>query len=566
MSPSLDWEGEMKHNTFSLAHLIISGQMQFRRLRQNGIHHLQDPEQIIFMRNQGKVVQAVLEGKVDVGYVRTDQLERTMDPNTGKLVDLSLVKIIDALPDLSIDDVPFPFQSSTRLYPEWNIAALSHVRDEVARKVQSSLLEMSEHAALAQPLLDCVESLSCEADTCFNQCFSYLDPALFQSCTTRPHIAVLAQKALADGRYAGWRTTLSYSELRTMQEDTGFISRREGALKCLRSTELADAVVCPENYWKRSSKGIEEGCASRGLPCYGFECLCKPCVPSFDVDFYPVAIENGTYGREESCLKLEQCATVEQRKKLVFQAVDNNQSNVTFTASIYVGSNSETYLFNPETRDGQIVNTLEIDTSSFLVGPYVVEVFAEDSPIPQSPFRFEVLARDCVFLTGDRLAAPDPFGNCICRQGAVQVNAICVPLAHILIGIFVPLSLISATVACLIYRYKRRQDDSLWCIEQSDIVFQDPPETLGCGQFGYVLSGDYRGTKVAVKVATETDYKETRRAVTSAILGKHCEEDTPRYLSSSNWILQSISPDSSLVSLMRAKVLKDEIRKLSKLR
>lgn len=33
-----------------------SGQMQFRALRQAGLHHLQDPKQLIFMRSQGIVV------------------------------------------------------------------------------------------------------------------------------------------------------------------------------------------------------------------------------------------------------------------------------------------------------------------------------------------------------------------------------------------------------------------------------------------------------------------------------------------------------------------------------
>ena len=33
-----------------------SGQMQFQVLRQHGLHHLQDPKQLIFMRNQVNVV------------------------------------------------------------------------------------------------------------------------------------------------------------------------------------------------------------------------------------------------------------------------------------------------------------------------------------------------------------------------------------------------------------------------------------------------------------------------------------------------------------------------------
>ena len=101
-----------------------SGQMQFRLLEQHGISYIQAPQQLVFTSNQGKVVNGVLDGTFDVGFVRTDQIERTKTTN-GTFVDAALLRIIEPIPNLTIDAVPFPFQSSTELYPEWNLAVRS---------------------------------------------------------------------------------------------------------------------------------------------------------------------------------------------------------------------------------------------------------------------------------------------------------------------------------------------------------------------------------------------------------------------------------------------------------
>lgn len=560
--------------------------MQFRKLQQAGIHHLQDPKQIIFMESQSNIVVAVLEGKVDVGFVRTGELERSIDPVTGEQIDLSLFKIVDPETALVVDGVPFPFPSSTTLYPEWNIAALSHVGDDIARKVQSSLLDMSRHAVLAQPLLECAESLACETELCLEQCFSFLDPSLLQSCSTRPNTAVLAKDALNNGQYAGWRTSLSLLELRNMHDETGFISRKEKTFKCVRSTELADAVVCPDKHFKRPSDEMEHVCASLGLECYGFQCLCQPCLPEFDVDLFHVSSESDPLDSGKSCRKLERCASIEQRKTLLFRAVDNNQSNATFSATVYIGSEIANYLLTQENIDGVIVNRLAIDTTEFLVGPYVVEIFFDDTPIPESPFRFEVLARDCLALTGEELRVPEPMGNCVCSQGSVELNYVCVPLVLVLSSILIPLALVCAIASYLYVRYKKRQADAVWRIDPNEVLFLEPPEILGRGKYGLVLSGDYRGTKVAVKVAKETRTKRTSlltkgfRLNQEASIESHSQrstftmedalDDTNKLLRASMSTTNSYSPHGYLGSKIRkvrnTGILFDEIRKISKMR
>jgi hypothetical protein len=49
-----------------------SGQMQFREFQRAGLHHLQDPEQLLFTGGQGKVVKSVLNGQVESEFQKSE--------------------------------------------------------------------------------------------------------------------------------------------------------------------------------------------------------------------------------------------------------------------------------------------------------------------------------------------------------------------------------------------------------------------------------------------------------------------------------------------------------------
>ena len=87
-----------------------------------------------------RAVKAVLSGEADVGFVRTGILEDLVE--RGELEP-------DALRAFNLQDMPgFPFQVSTRLYPEWPLIALPQVESVVARKVASALLALdADHPA-----------------------------------------------------------------------------------------------------------------------------------------------------------------------------------------------------------------------------------------------------------------------------------------------------------------------------------------------------------------------------------------------------------------------------------
>jgi serine/threonine protein kinase len=63
------------------------------------------------------------------------------------------------------------------------------------------------------------------------------------------------------------------------------------------------------------------------------------------------------------------------------------------------------------------------------------------------------------------------------------------------------LLLAASLLWCLIREHKRKSNDSVWRVQKHELHFADPPEILGRGQYGLVLSAEYRGTKVAVKRA-----------------------------------------------------------------
>ena len=83
------------------------------------------------------VVKEVLEGRADVGFVRTDVLE---DMVNSKKINLKDLKIIHPQRIAG-----FPYLLSTALYPEWPIAQMSHVSKNLSNKIIVALLSHSQH-------------------------------------------------------------------------------------------------------------------------------------------------------------------------------------------------------------------------------------------------------------------------------------------------------------------------------------------------------------------------------------------------------------------------------------
>lgn len=117
----------VKYSSFGGAH------MAWRLLLENGLDPKQDCRAFLEGNTHDNVVLAVQNGLVDAGTVRSDTLERMQDEGKIKIGDFRIIHQIN-------DD--FPFVHSTRLYPEWPLAACKNTDPGLARKVASALKSM----------------------------------------------------------------------------------------------------------------------------------------------------------------------------------------------------------------------------------------------------------------------------------------------------------------------------------------------------------------------------------------------------------------------------------------
>ena len=110
-------------------------QAQAFELLQAGVK-LPEDATLIQVENHDAVVDAVLSGRADAGFIRTGIIEQLQAE--GKL-DPARIKVLNrqTLPG-------FPFVASTRIYPDSPFLALPHVSERTVRKVAAALLALEQ--------------------------------------------------------------------------------------------------------------------------------------------------------------------------------------------------------------------------------------------------------------------------------------------------------------------------------------------------------------------------------------------------------------------------------------
>ena len=116
-------------------------QMAWRLLIDNGIDPKKDFKAFAEGKKHDNVVLAIKNGVMDAGTVRSDTLERMAGEGKIKMAEFRIIHPIT-------DD--FPFVRSTRLYPEWPMAALAHVDSAKADKIATALQGLSATDPAAQ--------------------------------------------------------------------------------------------------------------------------------------------------------------------------------------------------------------------------------------------------------------------------------------------------------------------------------------------------------------------------------------------------------------------------------
>lgn len=115
---------------------------QIYHLLQEGFDSYKDFSSFVENKSQDNIVLALLNDTIDVGFIRTGQLEKMV--KKGLLASKDQVRIID------VADDDFFYPHTTDLYPEWPIAKLPGTDPQLVEQMQSALLNLpSDHPALA---------------------------------------------------------------------------------------------------------------------------------------------------------------------------------------------------------------------------------------------------------------------------------------------------------------------------------------------------------------------------------------------------------------------------------
>lgn len=117
-------------------------QMAWREMQRVGINPYRNLSSLTFAGTHDRVVKAVLEGRVEVGTVRTNILERMAAAGE---IDIDAFRIINQK-----SGSEFPFKRSTSLYPEWPFSKLQHTPNDLAQRVAVALLSMPRFHAAAK--------------------------------------------------------------------------------------------------------------------------------------------------------------------------------------------------------------------------------------------------------------------------------------------------------------------------------------------------------------------------------------------------------------------------------
>ncbi len=120
--------------------------MAWRELADAGIDPYRNFKELSFSDSHRVAVTKVKNGSADAGTVRTDTLERMAADGEISLDDFKIIPFQGQGPEYE----HFPFLLSTRLYPEWPIAKLSHVSEDLAKKVAAALLRMPGDSVAAK--------------------------------------------------------------------------------------------------------------------------------------------------------------------------------------------------------------------------------------------------------------------------------------------------------------------------------------------------------------------------------------------------------------------------------
>lgn len=269
----------------TIAAVSISGlgamQLQQADLLRRNLNIMTDVKRLVFTGNQNKIVQDVESGYADVGFVRTDMIDRSVEAGNTKW---EYFKVINEVADAS-----FPFKRSTDFTPEWPIGALTHVPDDIKELVSRALMDLDR---------------------------SSTDPLL-----SEPGVK---------GSFSTWVPPISYLGLLGMLEEINYYDPAHR--KCLRASNVYDAIRCPSGYVKQSEEKTfcQDDCKT------GYTCVCNPCSKLRDPEFvfaaHPLETQweptvnvsnlDGIANFRQECKRMELCVSAATGQNVMWSVLD----------------------------------------------------------------------------------------------------------------------------------------------------------------------------------------------------------------------------------------------------
>jgi len=110
------------------------GIFQIYELLQKGFDPFKDFSSFVEIPSQDNIVLGVLNGTLDIGFVRTGILEDMQKAGTITQSDVDAIEVVNPIDD------NFFYPHSTALYPEWPFAALAGTDAELSDTVKAALL------------------------------------------------------------------------------------------------------------------------------------------------------------------------------------------------------------------------------------------------------------------------------------------------------------------------------------------------------------------------------------------------------------------------------------------
>ncbi len=135
---------DINHHRIATVRLGSLGgyQMQLKHLADAGLPLPKNDQFVETGMPHDRVVEAVLAGKADLGFVRTGILESLVSEGRLNLAD---IRVIDQQPKGR-----FPHLITSKLYPEWPILMMPQVSDEIGVKLTIAILSLSADSSAAQ--------------------------------------------------------------------------------------------------------------------------------------------------------------------------------------------------------------------------------------------------------------------------------------------------------------------------------------------------------------------------------------------------------------------------------